>query len=265
MNRVESKDGTTIAYEKTGKGQPLILVDGALCYRDNGPNRPLAAELSGHFTVYAYDRRGRGGSSEVKPYTVEREIEDIEALIGEAGGAAFLYGISSGAALVLEAAARIPAIKKVAVYEAPFIVDNCRPPVPDNYLDQINERLSAGRRGSAVKLFMGRGAGVPALFVAMMPIMPAWSKLKAVAHTLPYDTILTVDLQRGKPYPAGRWSGVTVPALVVDGGKSEAWMRNAMQALAKALPNAAYQTLPGQTHIVKQAVLAPVLRQFFST
>jgi pimeloyl-ACP methyl ester carboxylesterase len=264
MKIIHSKDGTSIALDQTGSGQPLILVDGALCSRSSGPNGPLAAQLSRRFAVFTYDRRGRGDSGEKKPYAIEREVEDIEALIREAGGSAYVYGISSGAALALEAANRLPGIKKLALYEAPFIVDNSRSPVPDNYSARLDELLAADRRGAAVKHFMRKGVGLPAMIVAMMPLMPAWSKLKAIAHTLPYDTILTVDYQRGKPLPAGRWNTVTVPTLVADGGKSEPWMRHAMQALAKALPNAEYRTLEGQTHIVKPEVLAPVLTDFLA-
>ncbi|SFJ56010.1 Pimeloyl-ACP methyl ester carboxylesterase [Paenibacillus sp. UNC496MF] len=264
MKEVISKDGTNIAYDKVGNGPALILVDGALCYRDSGPNRPLAALLAQHFTVITYDRRGRGDSGDKKPYSIEREVEDIEALIVEDGGAVFVYGISSGAALALEAAKRIPAIRRVALYEAPFVVDNSRPPVPDGYLLEMNELLSSGRRGAAVKYFMSKGVGVPAIFVAMMQFMPAWSKLKAVAHTLPYDTLLTVEQQKGKPLPASQWSSVTVPVLVVEGSKSPVWMRNAMRALANVLSHAKYRTLEGQTHIVKPAALAPVLTAFFN-
>jgi hypothetical protein len=119
-------------------------------------------------------------------------------------------------------------------------------------------------RGAALKHFMKKGVGIPAIFVAMMQLMPAWPKLKAVAHTLPYDTILTVNYQAGKPLPAEYWSSVTMPTLVVDGGKSPAWMRNAMNALTNTLPNAKYRTLEGQTHIVKPAALAPVLTEFFT-
>lgn len=263
MNKVISKDGTSIAYDKIGNGPALILVDGALCYRASGPNGPLATQLAQNFSVITYDRRGRGESDEKKPYTIEREVEDIAALINEAGGSVFLYGISSGAVLSLEAASRIPNIKKLALYEAPFIVDNSRSPVPVDYLERLNELLAANRRGDMIKLFMRKGVGVPAFFVAMMQIMPAWSKLKSVAHTLPYDTILTIDYQKGKPLSAKKWESVNIPTLVVNGGKSHAWIRNAMHSLAKVLPNAKHRTLEGQSHIVKPEVLAPMLEEFF--
>jgi pimeloyl-ACP methyl ester carboxylesterase len=263
MNKVISKDGTSIAYDKIGNGPALILVDGALCYRASGPNGPLSAQLAQNFTVFTYDRRGRGESDEMKPYSIEQEVNDIVALINEAGGSVFLYGISSGAALALEAASLIPNIKKLALYEAPFIVDNSRSPVTEDYFKRLNELLAANRRGEMVKLFMRKGVGVPAFIVTMMQFMPVWSKLKSVAHTLPYDTILTVDYQKGKPFSAEKWQSVKIPTLVVDGGKSHAWMRNAMHSLANVLPNAKYQTLEGQSHIVKPEVLAPVLREFF--
>lgn len=262
MNTVVSSDGTTIAFDRTGEGPPIVLVDGALCYRGFGPMMRLAERLAQHFTVFTYDRRGRGDSGDTKPYAVEREVEDIEGLIKEAGGSAYVYGVSSGAALALDAAARLGGITKVAVYEAPFIVDDTRAPVPDDYLDRLDGLIAADRRGDAVKLFM-KTVGAPAVFVALMRVMPAWSKLRAVAHTLPYDFRILGDMESGKPLPADRWATVTVPTLVMDGGKSPAWTRNAMKALADVLPNAEYRTLEGQTHMVKAKAHAPVLVEYF--
>src|SRR6266850_5741744 len=172
MEKVHSKDGTPIAFDRSGEGPPIILVDGALCYRASGPSGPLAALLAQNFTVFTYDRRGRGDSGNTASYAVEREVEDIEALVHEAGGSAFVYGISSGAALALEASNRGLAIKKLALYEAPFIVDDSRPPIPDDYLARLNGLLASDRRGDAVKLFM-KLVGVPAIFVAIMRFMPA--------------------------------------------------------------------------------------------
>jgi pimeloyl-ACP methyl ester carboxylesterase len=263
MSFVTSSDGTKIAFNKIGSGSPLVLVDGALCSRTNGPNPALAALLQQHFTVYTYDRRGRGESGDTSIYHVDREIEDIAAIIDEAGGSAYVYGISSGAALALEAANRLSSIKKLALYEAPFVVDGSRKPVPHDYMSEMEMLLASDRRGAAVKLFMRKGVGVPAPFVAIMPLMPAWTKLKQVAHTLPYDTVLTIDHQRGLKSSLDRWANVTVPTLVVVGGKSPAWMRNSMQALADTLPNARHQILQGQTHIVKPTVLAPALLRYF--
>jgi pimeloyl-ACP methyl ester carboxylesterase len=213
--------------------------------------------------VYTYDRRGRGESGDTQPYAVEREVEDIEALINHAGGEAHVFGISSGAALALEAANRGLAIKRLVLYEAPFIVDDTRTPIPDDYLARLNALLAANRRGDAIKLFM-KLVGVPSFFIALMGLMPAWKKLKAIAHTLPYDITIVQDNQRGKPLPAGSWASATVPTLVVEGGKSPAWMRNAMRELADLLPNANLRTLEGQTHMVKAQKLAPVLQEFFT-
>jgi pimeloyl-ACP methyl ester carboxylesterase len=257
-------DGTRIAYETTGTGPPLILVDGALCYRASGPSRPLAEALADRFTVLTYDRRGRGESGGTAPFTIEQEVADLAALIEAAGGEALLYGISSGAALALEAADRGLPITKLAVYEAPFIVDGTREPVPGNYAAEMDRLLAAGKRGDAVRWFMRRGVGLPGFVVGMMRLMPAWPKLKGVAHTLPADVALTVDHQQGTPLPAGRWQGVTIPTLVVAGGKSDEWMRNGMRALADVLPKAEHRTLDGQTHLVKPAALAPVLTGFLS-
>jgi pimeloyl-ACP methyl ester carboxylesterase len=263
VGKVISQDGTVIAFDKTGVGPALILVDGALCYRSFGPMGPLVPLLSPQFTVVTYDRRGRGESSDTKPYQVQREVEDIQALIAEVGGSAHVFGISSGAALALEAANRGNGIKKLALYEAPFIVDDTRSPIPDDYLARLNSLIAADRRGDAVRLFM-KLVGVPALFIQLMRFMPSWPKLKAVAHTLPYDITIVQDNQRGEPLPAKQWESIAVSTLVMDGGKSPAWMRNGMQALAKALPTAKLRTLEGQTHMVKPKPLALALTQFFA-
>lgn len=260
---VRSRDGTTIAFECVGQGPPLVLVDGALCSRSSGPMPGLAPLLAGQCTVYLYDRRGRGGSTDTPPYAVEREIEDIEALIREAGGSAFVYGMSSGAALALEAAARGAGITRLALYEPPFIVDDSRPPLPADYLDQLHRLLAHGRRGDVVRLFL-KTVGVPAIFVFLMRFTPAWGKLEALAHTVPYDITILAGKQSGKPLPAGQWDSVTVPTLVLDGGKSPVWMRRGAQALAALLPSARYHTLEGQTHMVSPGVLAPALTAFFA-
>jgi pimeloyl-ACP methyl ester carboxylesterase len=264
MNTVRSADGTTIAYTRAGQGPPLILIDGALCSRSFGPMPKLAGQLTPHFTVYTYDRRGRGESGDTAPYAADREVEDIEALVALAGETVYLHGTSSGAALALDAAKRIPAIGKLAVYEPPFIVDDTRPPMPDGFLARLNRLLADGRPGDVVKAFM-RLVGTPAAFTAVMPIMPVWPKLKAAAPTLPYDIAILQDHQRGTPFTAGEWAGVKVPTLVAVGGKSPAWMTNATRALADALPDASYRTLPGQNHMVKAQAIAPVLTEFFTT
>jgi pimeloyl-ACP methyl ester carboxylesterase len=262
MAKVLSRDGTPIALTRLGEGPPLILVDGALCYRGFGPMAKLAQALAKDFTVITYDRRGRGESGDMPPYAVQREIEDLEALINEVGGWSYVYGISSGAALALEAANRGLPIRKLALYEAPFIVDSTRPPLANDYEAELDALLAANRRGDAIKLFM-RMVGVPAAFIFLMRFMPMWSKLKAVAHTLPYDTAIVAANQRGNPLPAGRWASVSTPTLVALGGKSPAWMRNAMQALADAIPHATRLTLDGQTHMVKAPAHAPMLVQYF--
>jgi pimeloyl-ACP methyl ester carboxylesterase len=257
-----SKDGTPIAFDRIGNGSPVILVDGALCYRGMGQSGQLAELLAPYFTVFTYDRRGRGGSGDTAPYAVEREVEDIAALLSEAGGVAFLWGMSSGAALALEAANRLSGIKKLALYEAPFIVDDSRSTTVRDWV-RIAEAVAANRRSEAVKLFL-KSVGVPAFFSAVMPLMPMWSKLKAIAHTLPYDGAIVGDHQRGKPLPAGRWTSVTVPILVMDGGKSPAWMRQGNRSLATVLPNARYQTIDGQTHMLRPKAHAPILVEFFN-
>jgi pimeloyl-ACP methyl ester carboxylesterase len=262
VSEVRSLDGTRIAYERTGDGPPLILVDGALCYRGMGPMASLAALLTDRFAVFRYDRRGRGESGDAQPYAVDREVEDISALIDAAGAPVHLYGASSGAALALEAANRGLAIKSLALNEAPFIVDDTRAPLLDDYRVELIRYLEANRRGDAVAHFM-KSVGMPAPFALIMRAMPVFSKLKAVAHTLPYDFAIVADAQRGQPLPSDRWTAYTQPILVMMGSKSPAWIRNAMESLATVLPSAELRTLAGQTHMVSEKALAPVLADFF--
>ena len=262
VGKMLSKDGTAIAFDRTGNGPAIILVGGALSNRSAGA--PLAALLASHFTVFTYDRRGRGDSGDTSHYAVEREVEDIEALIEEAGGSAFLFGHSSGAVLALEAARLLPTrVTKLAMYEPPFIIDNSRPPLPADYQEQLMERLAAGRRGDAVEYFMTDAVGVPAEILAQMRHSPMWPALERVAHTLPYDATIMGDNMAGNPLPPKQWASVTVPVLVMDGGASPAWARNAVQGLTDVLPDARRRTLEGQTHTVAPEALAPVLEEFF--
>ncbi len=260
---VQSRDGTTIAYERSGAGPPLVLVDGALCQRAFGPARALAEQLGGRFTVFAYDRRGRGDSGDTTPYAPEREIEDLEAVIGAAGGRAHVYGVSSGAALALDAASRGVGVTRVAAFEAPFVVDDTMPPLPSDFRARLDAAIAEGRRGDAVRQFLRR-VGMPGVAAQLMRLVPPWRKMKAVAHTLPYDFAVLGDTQSGRPLPPERWSGISVPALVVVGGKSPVSMRNAMTALAGVVPGARFEVLDGQTHMVKAKAHAPLLSEFFA-
>lgn len=262
MNTVTSKDATTIAFDRSGEGPPIVVVGGALSTR--GAAEPLAGLLAPSFTVYAYDRRGRGDSGDTPPYAVEREVEDIQALVEEAGGSAFAFGHSSGGALALEAAARTLGITKLAVYEPPFIVDASRPPLPDDSIERLTELASTDRRGDAVEYFMVTGVGVPPEALAPMKDSPFWPALEAVAHTLPYDMRVMGGNLSGKPLQADRWASVTIPTLVIDGGASPPWLGNAAQGLVDVLSEARRQTIEGQTHEVDPALLVPVLEEFFA-
>jgi len=260
-SRARSKDGTTIAYSRVGSGPPVIVVDGALCYRKFGMAAQFAAALAPRFTVITCDRRGRGESGDTAPWSVEREVDDLAALIAAAGGSAALFGCSSGAALALEAANRGLPITRLALYEPPFIVDDARPPVAADFIPGIEAVVAAGRRGEAVARFM-KLVGMPGFLVAVMPLLPGWSKLKAVAHTLPYDLKIVAQEQRGLPIAAGRYAGVKVATLAIRGGKSPAWMQHGVAAVANAVAGAELVTLPGQTHLVKVAAIVPLLTRF---
>ncbi len=263
MNTTTSKDGTTIAFERSGQGPPLVVVGGAL--NDRRAAATLAGLLAPSFTVYAYDRRGRGDSGDTPPYAVEREVEDLVSLVEEAGGTAFVFGHSSGAVLALEAAAATPGITKLVLYEPPFIVDESRPPLPYDYVSHLKELAATDRRGEAVEYFMTTGVGAPAEAIPSMRESPSWPSLEAVAHTLWYEGVIMGDNMVGKPLSADRWSSVTIPTLVIDGGASPPSMRGAVQQLADVLPNARRLTMEDQTHEVDPTLLTPVLTEFFTS
>ena len=231
-----SGDGTTIAYTKLGSGPPLILVDGAFCYRENGPASQLAPLLAEHFTVFAYDRRGRGASSDAPVYAIEREVEDLRSLVSEAGGSALAVGISSGGALALQAVARGVSLKGLVLYEPPFIEKGGHPPSYDGQKRRLDQFVSAGDRAGAVRFFMTDIYGAPRPFVAVMPLVmrSAWKKNQSVAHTLRYDLTLLEDWSVLRE----RSTSVTVPTLVIGGEKSPAPLKDAVATVAGALPNA---------------------------
>ena len=257
-----SKDGTRIAFDRSGDGPPILLVGGALA--DRGAAAELAARLAPHLTAISFDRRGRGDSGDTPPYAVDREVEDIEALILAVGGPAFVLGHSSGAVLALESARMHPElIAKLALYEPPFIVDDSRSLLPADYVTQLEDLVSRGRRGDAVAFFLTTAVGVPAEVVSGMREQPFWSSFEAMAHTLAYDGTIMGDTMDGSPGPLRRWASVRVPALVMDGGASPDWQRHAVRALAQILPDAHRMTLEGQDHGPDSEVLTPVLVDFF--
>ncbi|MFI5271753.1 MAG: alpha/beta fold hydrolase [Ktedonobacterales bacterium] len=267
VKTVTSNDGTQIAFDQSGHGPAVILVAGASATRMDEAS--LAAALASYFTVFAYDRRGRGDSGDTAPYAVEREVEDIAAVIAEAGGSAFLFGHSSGAVLALEAARLLPTkITKLAVYEPPFIIDGSRPRAPKDFASHLNELVSSGRRGEAVESFM-TFVGTPAEMIAQMRLSPMWPQLEASAQTFAYDATIVEDTEQGDPSALRKWESTTVPTLVMDGtvflGRAEphAFMRHGADELAGVLPNAQRRILEGQDHGPSNEVLVPALKEFF--
>ena len=262
MNTLTSHDGTTIAYDKHGEGPALILVDGALTVHSSGSASGLTRLLAPRYTVYGFDRRGRGGSGDTLPYAVDREIDDIEALIDRAGGPALLYGHSSGGPLAMRAAVRLGRkVTGIAMYEPPYNNDPGAQESWSQYLRQLKEALTAGRRGDAVALFM-RFVGTPAERVDAMRRAPFWPGMEAVAPTLAYDHAAIL----GEPWsvPAELAMRVSVPALVMAGDASLPFMPDAARVLSQAIPQGQLRTLEGQTHEVNPDVLAPVLTEFLT-
>lgn len=260
MERVTSGDGTQIAFHRQGEGPALVLIGGAFCdHRARAAGLPLAALLRARFSVFCYDRRGRGESGDTPPHALAREVEDLAALLAAAGGSAFVYGHSSGAILALEAAAAGLPIRKLALYEPPLVLSEHRAPPPEDLVEQLEQLSAAGRRSEAVELFLSRAVALPEPALAHMKGGPAWPALEALAHTLSYDARIARD-------PAAvlaRAASVTTPALLLDGERSPSWMRAGVRALARAKPEARHVSLPGQTHDVEGHVLAPVLSHFF--
>lgn len=257
---VTSADGTTIAYEKVGEGPAVVLVDGAMCYREFGPCRSLANHLADRYTVYFYDRRGRGESGDTQPYAPEREYEDLQAVIDATGEDAFVLGFSSGAGLALQAAASGVKVRKLAAYEAPYVgLREVRGKKLD-YLGELENLIVKGDRGGAVGFFMVKMVGGPAFLPLVMRLMPkVFKQLKDVAHTLPYDTIVMGSFD----VPTATLAKITAPTLVMGGSKAKPNMVAAVKGVADAVPGSVHKTLAGQTHQVKDEAIAPELIAFF--
>jgi pimeloyl-ACP methyl ester carboxylesterase len=254
LHRVASADGTSIAFERFGAGPALIAVDPAGSYRDFRPQRPPVEPLAEHFTVYLYDRRGRGASTDTRPYAIEREVEDLAALIAEAGGSAAVYATSSGGLLALQAAAGGLAIPRLALFEPPLDPDQDRPTGESEFTAELAELVAADRRREAVEFFH-RGIGVPDEVMAQMT-PAAWAALEAVAATLVYDCRL------GDATSLRRLGSVMVPTLVLDSQGSSDDLTGGAAAVAEALPNGTHRSLAGAWHGVPDEALAPVLIEF---
>jgi len=266
MRNITSKDGTTIAYDKIGTGPALILVSGMFEQRAMDSETARLARLpllAQHFTVYHYDRRGRGDSTDTQPFAVEREIEDIDALIDGAGGSAFVFGISSGAALAFETALALKdKVKKLAMYEPPYNDDQDARHAWVEFKRELKELLAAGRYGDSVGSFMLL-LGMPSEQLDEMRQLPMWPMWEVIAPTMAYDA---AAIGYDASIPKDRAARLTVPTLVMNGGATEfPFMQDTALTLANAIPNAQHRTLEGQTHEVYAEVLAPVLIEFFKT
>lgn len=265
METVRSRDGTKIAFDRSGEGPPVILVGGAFSWRRWKGFVELTELLSARFTVLNYDRRGRGDSTYTPPYAVEREFEDLEAMVDAAGGSASVWGMSSGGILALEAARAGIAVEKIAAYEPPFIVDAEGGLPPADFITRLEDLIARERRSAAAKYFMAKVMGMPSIIPALMSLWPPmWSNVKATADTLPYDGALVHKYARGRPLNADYWAEVATPTLVVSGDKSPTKLRKGAEAIAEVLPQGEHRTLAGVSHNVKMSALAPVLEEFLA-
>jgi len=255
IQTVTSADGTAIAVEVSGHGPAVVLVCGGSV--DRGANAGLAAVLAQDFTIWNFDRRGRGDSGDTAPYAVEREIEDIEAVIAAAGGHAHLYGSSSGAGLAFEAAAAGAPIDKLVLWEPPYNVDPAGRPPADS-VEQLDRMVAEGRRDDAATFFMVDMVRLPAEFAAFARTQPWWQGQLAIAHTLAYDARVMGDYS----VPTDKAAGVQVPTLILTGGSSFALFRPTAEALVAAMPDARTEVLEGQEHSVDPAVIGPAMTTF---
>lgn len=257
MKIVKSRDGTKLAYDVYGNGPALIYITGASCFRSFKPILQDAKKFAEEFTVYNYDRRGRGDSGDTSPYSVEREVEDIEAMVDAAGGKANLYGHSSGAVLALEAALKMPdKIDKVVLYDPAYVHDEREKDSYDELSQKVQAFLVAGKNKAAMKTFL-KGIGMPSVFVVLLPLFPGWKTMVALAPTLAYDIALTKDLP-----PVDRASHVAVPILITIGEKSPDSIQKAAQQLDQAIPQASLIRIPGQDHMVAAKTILPILSRF---
>jgi pimeloyl-ACP methyl ester carboxylesterase len=263
MQTVASKDGTKIAYDQAGSGPTLILVGGMFEQRAfDSETAKLALQplLAKRFTVIHYDRRGRGDSADTLPFAVEREIEDIETLIDKVGAPAYVFGISSGAALAFEAALKLGnKVKKLALYEPPYNDDADARSAWVGFRKDLDTAIGEGRNADAVGLFMSL-LGMPADQLAGMREYPMWGMWEAIAPTMAYDA---AAIGPEAAVPLERATGLKVPTLAMDGSESYPFMHVSAEALAKAIPDAQHRRLDGQTHEVNTDVLAPILVEFF--
>jgi len=268
MQTVTSKDGTNIAYDVYGQGPAVILVDGASATRSFGGSSELAQSLAKEgFTTYVYDRRGRGESGDTQPYAVAREIEDIEALIDLVGGTAYLYGISSGGALALEATAALgKKVNKLAVYEVPYMGVESAASVPaSEKFAELKQLVKEGKNGDAFVSYMGNF--MPKEMLTGMREAPFWPMMEAVAPSLVNDA--TVMFGRNFTPQKELLEKITIPVLALSGdvdmlpGVDTSFFAKAARAIASMTPHGKFQLLKGQNHDVKAEIIAPVLSEFY--
>lgn len=256
--KTTSRDGTSLAYGVIGQGPTVILVSGAMS--TGGTVAPLAQRLADRCTAVVYDRRGRGASGDTAPYEVDREVEDLAALIDAVGGEAALFGVSSGGALVLRAAASGLPVARAAVYEVPYADHLAGGAAREaTYKEQLGKALGEGRRGDAVELFL-RLTGLGEEMIQRARESPMWAGMEAVAPSLAHDDAVMGD----GLLPRDRLAAIGVPVLAVAGGASPEWMRAASREIAQTVPQGTYRVLEGQTHMVEPGVLGPVLAEFFA-
>ncbi|XDD53641.1 alpha/beta fold hydrolase [Leptospira sp. WS4.C2] len=259
FEKVISRDGTVIAFEKKGSGPPLIFISGAICHRKFQPIIDDAKILSKAFTVYNYDRRGRGDSGDTETYSVRSEIEDIEALIDSAGGSAYIYGHSSGAILAMEAALVIPnKVKKIYIYDPPYVSNEKEYKEYQMTKERIKTLLAKGKNSKAISEFLV-SIGMPRIFTFFLPLTPGWKRTVQLAPTLLYDITLTEN-----PAPVKRLAKIKVPICVAYGEESPKELKLVSSLLNQTIQSSELQGFPKQDHMVDTKILLPKMIQYFN-
>lgn len=263
---VRSADGTRIVYTAWGDGDPIVIIDGATAHRAVTAENPATAELlAGEYRVVNYDRRGRGESGDTAPYAVEREFEDLAAILAGVGGErpATVFAWSSGGLLALNAAAAGVPIARLALFEPPVVVDHSRSSLPADYVERLDAAVADGRPGDAVKLFLTAAVLLPEEMVeGMRQDADMWAGLEAIAPTIAYDGRQIGDAMSGRPLRAERWARIDVPVLVMSGDETWPFLAVGARAVAAALPTATFREVPGANHTTTPDVLAAALRDF---
>jgi len=253
MATITSQDGTRIAYSRSGSGPPLVLVHGTTADRTRWAR--LLPELEPHFTVYAIDRRGRGGSGDAAEYDIAREFEDVAAVIEAIGEPVFLLGHSYGAICSLEASLLTDKVRRLILYEPPIPIGE--PVYPSGVPDQIQALVEAGDREAALEVFFREVVRMPEREFEVYRMLPAWKARITLAPTIPRELVI----EKSYSFRPERFARFSIPTLLLLGGESPSVFRQVVDMLGAALPTSRITVMPGQQHVAMDTAPELFLRE----